>query len=315
MTSGVSNEELDISRQRMTKISNLPITVVSSEVYFFKGSLNSIRAIWKSRDLLKLLSIREIRARYKNSTLGILWSLGRPLLQLTIYYFAIGKLLGAERSTPNFAIFVFVSLTTWTLFAEILNSSTTSIIKDSGLVKKVNVPREIFPLSASISSLVNFAIQAIVLTFGIVFFTQYTLTSEIWLVPASLLLIYLLTTSIGMLLAALNVYLRDVEHFVEVYLVAFFWLSPIVYPYSLVVNLSAPEWIKDLYSLNPVTLAITGMQKGLWAPGLSLEEQIALSWPADLELKLLIAIVISCFIAFICQRIFSRLQGNFAQEI
>lgn len=315
LSNGLSAEEETSKIFRFERISNLQETVVSPDVFFFRGSVKSIRSIWLARNLLKLLSIREIRARYKNSALGVLWSLAKPLLQLAIYYFAIGKLLGADRSTPNFAIFVFVGLTTWSLFAEVLASSTTSILRDSGLVKKVNVPREIFPFSSAISSLVNFGTQCVVLVAGITVFSSYKFGPEIFLVPISLIMLFVLASSVGMLLSAWNVYLRDVEHFVEVFLIAFFWLSPIVYPFSMVANLNAPLWVKEVYSLNPVTLAITGMQKGLWAPGLSKEEQALLTWPVNLELKLIIALLISFCIAFICQRIFSRLQGNFAQEI
>ena len=308
-------EDPTAKAQRLIRLSNTPETIVSSKIFFFLGSKNSLQTIWQSRNLLKLLSVREIRARYKNSALGVLWSLAKPLLQLGIYYFAIGKLLGADRSTPNFAIYVFVGLTTWSLFAEVLTSSTTAILRDSGLVKKVNVPREIFPLSAAISSLVNFGTQSVVLITSIFLFSSYKFGPELVLVPISLIMLFVLASSVGMLLSAWNVYLRDVEHFVEVFLIAFFWLSPIVYPFTMVANLSAPDWVKEIYSVNPVTLAITGMQKGLWAPGLSKSEQSLLAWPENLELKLVIALLITFCIAFICQRIFSRLQGNFAQEI
>lgn len=314
--SNLSNaEELATKKNRLEKILQNPEFLVSSEVHFFKGSLSSISSIWRARNILNLLSLREIRTRYKSSVLGVLWSLIKPLLQLAIYFFAIGKLLGAERSTPNFAIFVFVGLTTWSLFAEVLTSSTTSILRDSGLVKKVNVPREIFPISASLSSLVNFFTQLIVLIAAIAIFSNYQFSTEIVLVPISIIMLFVLASSVGMLLSAWNVYLRDVEHFVEVFLIAFFWLSPIVYPFSMVANLNAPNWLVELYSLNPVTLAITGMQKGLWAPGLTESEQSLLAWPANLEVKLVIAFFISLCVSFICQRIFSRLQGNFAQEI
>ncbi|WP_279433481.1 ABC transporter permease [Agromyces protaetiae] len=104
-----------------------------------------MREIWQYRELLGRLVKREVKVRYKDSSLGIVWSLFRPLVQLLIYYFAIGQVLGAARSVPDFGIFVFIGLTMWALFSEIISTSTTSIVANAGLVKKVYLPREIFP--------------------------------------------------------------------------------------------------------------------------------------------------------------------------
>src|SRR3954453_15751585 len=119
----------------------------------FKGTLHSLREITGQRELLGLLVRRELKARYKDSSLGFLWSLLRPLSILVVYYVAIGKFLGAERAIPDFAIYIFTGLTVWQLFQEIVSSSTGSIVGNAGLVRKVYLPREIFPLSTVGSAL------------------------------------------------------------------------------------------------------------------------------------------------------------------
>ena len=124
-----------------------------------RGTIFSVKAIVAHRELLGLLVRREIKARYKDSMLGLLWSLLRPLTMLLIYYIAIGKFLGAERSIPEFAIFIFTGLTAWGLFSEIISLSTNSIVSNAGLIKKVYVPREIFPLSTVGSAGFNFLTQ------------------------------------------------------------------------------------------------------------------------------------------------------------
>ncbi|MHB1172989.1 MAG: ABC transporter permease, partial [Lacisediminihabitans sp.] len=116
---------------------NAPLVTAGPPRGWIIGTSYSIRAIWGHRELLGLLVRREIKARYKDSSLGLIWSLLRPLTQLLIYYVAIGKFLNAERSVPDFAIFVFTGLTIWTLFAEVLSGATTSIVANSGLIKKV----------------------------------------------------------------------------------------------------------------------------------------------------------------------------------
>jgi ABC-2 type transport system permease protein len=295
---------------RLDKIEKLPYQDVAESSSFFSGTWASISDVWAHRELLGRLVRREVKARYKDSTLGILWSLFRPLVQLLIYYFAIGKVLGAGRNTPDFAIFVFVGLTTWGLYAEIVAGGTTSILANSGLVKKVYLPREIFPLSAVGSALVNFGIQLIVLLAGILFLSHFRLAPDLLLAPLSFIVILVFGTALAILLGAINVYLRDVQHFVDIYLIVFFWASPIVYPFNLVHKALAGNWIEQIYLWNPVTIAIIGMQKALWSAGSAGKQY----WPPDMSLRLLVVLVGSVVLLWISLRVFSRLQGNFAQE-
>ncbi|MBB5642156.1 ABC transporter permease [Cryobacterium roopkundense] len=282
---------------------------------FFKGSSRSLVDIWKHRELLSRLVKREIKARYKDSSLGILWSLFRPLVQLLIYYFAIGQILGAARSVPDFAVFVFIGLTMWTLYSEIISGSTTSILGNAGLVKKVYLPREIFPLSSVGSALVNFGIQSIVLLGGIAVLSTFLWSYDLLLAPAAVITILVFGTAVGLLLSALNVYLRDVQHFVEIYLIVFFWVSPIVYPFTFIQNQLNGNWMEQIYLMNPVTLSIIAAQKALWTGGSTGVGDMAQAWPDNLELRLLVAFLCSVVLLWISQRVFSRLQGNFAQEL
>jgi ABC-2 type transport system permease protein len=274
------------------------------------GPRYSIRALWEHRQLLVLLVRREIKSRYKDSGLGFLWSLARPLVQLLIYYFAVGQFLGAARSIPEFAIFILTGLTAWGLFSEILTSSTTSIVANSGLIKKVYLPREIFPLSAIGSSLFNFVIQFAILIGATVVLGQFALSPELALVPAALIVLILLGLALGLFLSAINVYLRDVQHLVEVFLLVFFWASPIVYSYQMVHESPlGGGLLEQIYLWNPVTVIVLCFQQGLWSAG------SALVWPPDLAVRLAVIGVISLVLVWIAQRIFARLEGNFAQEL
>jgi ABC-2 type transport system permease protein len=302
---------------RALAIENEPLQEVGQKTGFFSGTGGSLRDIWSHHELLGLLVRRELKARYKDSSLGIVWSLFRPLAQLLIYYLAIGKVLGASRGTPDFAIFVFVGLTMWGLFAEIITGSTTSILSNSGLVKKVYLPREIFPLSAIGGALFNFCVQLVVLAIAIVVLASvpFDFGPQNLLAPLAIVTLVTFATAVGLVLSAINVYLRDAQHLVEIAILILFWASPIVYSFTYVNNLLHGNWLEQLYLANPVTIAVISMQKALWAAGSLTTGPVVQTWPPHLAPRLFITLAVSLILLWLAQRIFSRLQGNFAQEL
>jgi ABC-2 type transport system permease protein len=299
------------AREREARLARLPFENIDAHEGFFRGTVQSLREIWSRRELLGLLVRREIKARYKDSSLGIVWSLIRPLAQLLIYYFAIGQVLGVARGIPGFAIFVFVGLTGWTLFSEIITNATTSIVNNAGLVRKVYLPREIFPLASTGSAMFSLAIQLVVLLAATVVLGQFPWSIHLLYFIPSLALLVVFASALGILLAAVNVYLRDFQHLVEVGLIIFFWASPIVYSFSYVTKFLGHSWVRELYLANPITLGVLGMQKALWVGGEGNPE----NFPDNLWLRMLVAFAVSLVLLFISQRVFARLQGNFAQEL
>lgn len=275
---------------------------------FFRGAGHSLKEIWGCRNLLALLTRREIRAKYKNSVLGMLWSLIRPLVLLLIYYIVIGKFLGAARGITDFAIYCYTGLTIWTLFSETVSAATGSIVGNSGIIKKIRLPREIFPLATTGSALFNFAIQFCILIVAALFTTG--LSPGNWLlVPLAILIIVIWGTALGLALAAMNVYLRDVQYLVEVVLLIGFWLSPVVYTFGKNVKPNVGVALQEIYLANPVTLAVMGMQKIIWHEG------DADTFPSNLEFRMLIVAAVGLVVLFLSQRLFAKLQRNFAQEL
>lgn len=308
------NDDQLVRRERIARIADLPFEQMSQRPGLFRGARRSFVDIWSHRELLVRLVKREVKARYKDSSLGILWALFRPIAQLLIYYFAIGQIIGAARQVPDFAIFVFIGLTMWMLYSETLATATTSILNNAGLVKKVYLPREVFPLSAAGSALVNFALQSVVLVLGIAIISSFRLSADLLWIPVALVTVIVYAAAAGLLLSAVNVYLRDVQHFVDVYLIVFFWVSPIVYPFTFVNALVGGTWIEQIYLANPITTAILMMQRALWTEG-AVSTEFPQVWPENLELRLVVTLVVGLGFLFISQRIFARLQGNFAQEL
>ncbi len=273
------------------------------------GLVRQVRDIWRRRELLDMLIRRELKARYKDSTLGFVWSLMRPLAMLLIYYLALGKFLGAARDIPDFAIFIYTGLTAWGLFSETVTTATSSIVNNSGLIKKVYLPREIFPIASLGSSLFNFAIQLVILTAATVVVGAFPTGSRWVYLPLALAVIVVWALAWSLLLSAVNVFLRDVQYLVEIALMIAFWLSPIVYSWALVDGELDSAVLKQIFLANPVTLAVIGFQQTFWVSG---DSQLV---PPHLEASLWIALGVGAVFVFVAQRVFARLQGNFAQEL
>ncbi|WP_034620344.1 ABC transporter permease [Cellulomonas sp. URHE0023] len=295
--------------ERESRLSAEPLRSAGPRAGFVTGTWHSVRDVFSHSELLNLLVRRELKARYKDSVLGFFWSLARPLALLLTYYVALGKFLEAERSIPSFAIFVFTGLTAWQLFSDIVINSTSSIVNNSGLIKKVYVPREVFPLSSVGAALFNFWIQILILLAATAAAKQFP-TGDRWVYfPLSLAVLVVFGTALGLLLAAINVYLRDVQYLTEILIMILFWLSPIVYSWELVQRALDGTFWEQLYLANPMTLVVLGFQRTFWVAG---DGQ---AYPDDLIARLAITLGVSFVLLWFSQRVFSRLQSNFAQEL
>lgn len=298
------NEEADLRFRRLAATPLQPVGGVGGGAGF-----GAIRNVLSHREMLGLLVRRDLKARYKDSTLGLFWSLIRPLIQLTIYFIVMGQFLGAAKSIPDFAVYIFAGLSAMGLFTEIVVGATSSVLVNSGLVKKVYLPREVFPLSSVGSALFNFAIQLVILLGATFVVAKPPLHWEFLYFPPALLVLVVYATAFGLLFSAVNVYLRDTQYLVEVITMLLFWASPIVYSWQMVQSLIASPLLLEIYTNNPLTLAVLGFQRAFWVAG---DDS---AWPGGLLLRLTIALGVGIVLLLVCHRVFIRLQGNFAQEL
>lgn len=298
------------SEDRFAALAQQKLVMVGSGSSKGRGLWDSLREIFTHREMLSLLIRRDLKSRYKDSALGFVWTLIRPLTQLFIYYIVIGKFLSAERGIPDFAIYVFTGLTAYGLLAEIIGGGTASIVGNSGLIKKIYLPREVFPLASVGSALFNFAIQFMIILIATLALGVFPATPDfVYFVPALLVLV-VYATAFGLLLAAVNVYLRDVQYLVEVLLLLALWASPVVYSWGMVKGILGEGLALNIYTNNPITLGVLGFQKALWLGG-----QKAAEYPPDLMMRLGVAFVIGLVLLGVFHRVFARLQGNFAQAL
>ena len=298
-----------VAERRMADLATQPLEAVGPTPGLFRGSIASVKDIWAHRELMGLLVKRELRARYKNSSLGFVWSMLKPLAQLLVYYFVIGELMKFGTGIPDFGIYIFAGLTVWTIFNEMVTGGTGSIVANSGLVKKVYLPREVFPLSTVGASVVNFVIQLGILLAFTAIAGAFPTSARILYVPLGLLLILTFGSALALVLSAVNVYMRDMQHLVEIAMMLLFWASPIIYPYSLVADRFAGSWVQELYLANPVTLAVLAFQRGTWVRGADQP------FPDGMALRVLVATAACVVFLWLGQRIFARAEGNFAQEL
>ena len=196
-----------------------------------------------------------------------MWTLINPIVQLVVYFVVMGQILGAARGIDDFAIYIFSGLTIYGLLSEALTGTTSSIIANAGLVKKVYVPREVFPLASMGSALFTFSVQVVVLIAACFILGAPPITSGLIYFPPAVALIVLYGAALGILFSALNVYLRDVQYLVQILLTLSMWAAPIVYGWSMVQDVFAsfglPNWLLEVYTNNPLTLAVLGFHQGL----------------------------------------------------
>ena len=299
--------------ERFARLSALPMVTIGQSDSRLSALPRKTREIFGHRQLLLLLTRRDLEVRYRGSFLGFLWTLIKPLIMLAVYYVILGQVLGAARGIEGFGIYVFSGLTIYMLFSDSVGASAGSIVNNAGLVKKIYMPREIFPLAAIGGAAFMFAMQMLVLVGAIILLQQWPQPAGLLYLLPAIFLILVYVTAIGLVLSALNVYLRDIQYLTEILLVLMMWGSPIVYSWQMVAGVidrfNLPGWFLEVYTNNPLTLAVLGFHKAMWGGGGPAD------YPPDLAERMAVAGVVGLIVLFLSHLAFQRMQGNLAQEL
>jgi ABC-2 type transport system permease protein len=288
--------------------------VVTPTISVFKR----LREIWLSRELLIYLIRAEIKVKYKNSVLGIVWSMVAPAMTLAIYFFVFSIVLGNKM--PHFILFLFAGLLLWNLFSLGVQTGTGVVVNNAGIVKKVSFPREILALAAVGSACVFFFFQAIVMVIFMVVLRAPPDMAYFPILVLALITGVILASGLAILLSAINVYLRDTQHLIEVVLTAWFWACPIVYPFWTIEKKLGPQGLTWIYFLNPVTPLVLAFQRCLYAhPVVSVQGVSTQVLPTHgylwYTLLVLGVLLLSVCLFFVALAVFGRLEGNFAEEL
>jgi ABC-2 type transport system permease protein len=270
-----------------------------------------LRDIWEHRELLRNLVRKELKVKYKSSVLGFVWTLLNPALYLVVFSIVFKFIL--RSSVPYFAIFLLSGLLAWNLFAAALSGGTTSLVANAPLVQKVWMPREVLPLAAIGAALMHFLFQLSVLAGALLIFRKPMLWSYLPLLFVALIVLLIFVSALAIACSAVNVYLRDTQHLLELVLLAWFWMSPIVYPYEQVAARLGRA--ASLLLLNPMVPIIVTFQKVIYnpAPSDNILPPNADAWWYTRNLA--IVGVASIVLFFVAMRLFARLEDNLAEEI
>ena len=282
-----------------------------------------VRELAAHREILLNLIRKELKVKYTASVLGAVWSLLNPVVFLAVFSFVV---IVTGNQMPDYPVYLLSGLLAWNLFNNSLLQGARSVVDNASLVKKVYFPREILPLSAIGVTLVDFVLQsAVLLGFMLVIGYDFHLHA-VWMYPLAFVTLLVFTLAVTLWVAGLNVRYRDVQHLLNLGLLVWFWLTPIVYQGALVEEFltqrSATLW--NLFVSNPLATIVFGFQRALYGvvtPIVTIDgapaavrvlPDVSLSWQAGM---LLLALGGSLLLLAYTWRLFFRLSGDFAEEL
>ena len=257
--------------------------------------MKNLIEIFKYRQMLYTLVRKDLRTRYKASFLGFLWTFLNPLLMLIVYSIIFPYLLRIK--VENYAIFLFVALLPWLYFSTSVLTSSTCIVANSNLVKKIYFPRTIIPLSVAISGLINMFLSYLIVI-PVLLITRFFPTVNVLYFPILFAVEFLLVTGFTLFASCLTVYFRDLEHILGVILLAAFYATPVLYNLDML-----PEKFQRLSLLNPMSTIVSGFRDIFYyrrAPNL-----VHLVYVGLFSVVLIVAGIM----------LFNKLQRRFAEEV
>jgi lipopolysaccharide transport system permease protein len=232
-----------------------------------RGLGGRLAELWAYRHLVGNLVLRDLKVRYKNSVLGFAWSMAGPLMMMVVFWVVFGKLQGAR--FQGFHVWVLIGILAWNWFSVSLNVGAGSIVYNAGLINKVYFPREVLPISVVLSEMVNFLLALPVLFVMLALAGKWPTLFVAWL-PLIIAIQFCFILGLAFLVATGNVYYRDTAVILEVVLLAWFFLSPIIYRYedlTSIVHLPgglAVQSSRLMYMLNPMASLMASYRDALF---------------------------------------------------
>jgi len=214
----------------------------------------NLRELWRYRDLLAILVERDIRLRYKQTALGVVWVVLQPLIAAAIFATVFGRLVKIPSEGQPYLLFVFCGLTAWTYFSQALQRASNSLVSNSQLVSKIYFPRLLIPLAHTLAVLVDLAVMILILLLLMAFF-HVVPTMRFLALPFFLLLATLTSIGVSLWFSSLSVKYRDFMHTLPFLIQVWLYASPVIYPATIV-----PQPWRTWYSINPAVGFIEGVR-------------------------------------------------------
>ncbi|MBM7050832.1 MULTISPECIES: ABC transporter permease [unclassified Rothia (in: high G+C Gram-positive bacteria)] len=286
------------------------------------GKGRGLKDALHNKYLLKLLVDKEIQVRYRGSVLGIVWSYIKPAIQFLVFYLALGIFLGLEKGLQNYSVYLFSGIIVINFFSECFSNGARAFVVNGALIKKIYLPRQLFSLSTIWVGVIHFLPQILVLIVACLFVGWTPDLKQIGAIIVGVLLVMVFGLAAGMVFGVANVFFRDSENLVDMFLMMATWLSPVMYSWTMVAREVQVPNIEYLYMSNPLTVAVELFHYAFWQPTLSGEQQQLLlaagNWymfPNLLTVWVPIAFGISLVLLLLGNWLFRTFEGNFAQEL
>jgi len=280
------------------------------------GGRGGLVEVFRSRNVVQMLVRRDLRLKYRTSSIGYLWAFVKPTIQFCVYFFIIGIVLGLERRVENFAIYVFSGLALLSFFNDTLSGATRSILKNRAIIKKVWLPREIFPIAGLMVAAARLVPQLIILMVGATATGWYFTWSGLLAAATGVVIVAVWAISFGLLLAALNVYVREISNVLELTGFLTHWTTPMIKPWDLIPGRVAGlgtfgTVITAIYIYNPLCTAIELFHYAFWMPTIDFDFTLS----PHLWTRAWVMLVIGLAFLVVAQSVFRRMQANFAEEL
>ena len=212
--------------------------------------IRHLAELYRRRELLCMIALREIKVRYKQSLLGAAWAVIQPLAMMLLFTLVFSKFAKVPSDGIPYPVFSYVALVPWTFTATSLGFAVSSVVGNASLIQKVHLPTEIFPLASVLAALVDFAVALVVVLAMFVVFRVSLSWSALLFFPVFLIQ-FVFTSALALLLSMVNVFYRDVRYAVPLVLQMWLFASPVGYPSTVV-----PEQYRAIYDLNPMAVTI-----------------------------------------------------------
>lgn len=213
-----------------------------------------LRELWDYRELLYFLAWRDVKVRYKQTAFGAAWAVGQPVLMMVIFSVFLGRLARVPSDGIPYPVFAFAGLLPWLLFAQVLQGASESLVRSSDLITKIYFPRLFLPIGVALSYVMDYTISLVILG-GLMLFFHVPLSANILWLPFLSAMAVATALAVGIWLSALNVRFRDVRHTVPFLVQVLLFMTPVVYPATLV-----PGRWRVLYALNPMVGVVEGIR-------------------------------------------------------
>jgi len=260
-------------------------------------SWNDIKELWQYRELLYFFSWRDLKVRYKQTVIGVLWAILQPFTTMVVFTVFFGKLANIPSDGVPYPIFVYTGLLFWQFFSGALSETSASLIGNQSIITKVYFPRLLLPISSVITKFIDFLLASLILVAMMIYYGYTPYLSGFFIIPLLLLITFMASAGLGLFLSAFNVKYRDVRYALPFFIQILLFITPVIYPASIAGTYS------KILALNPMT-------------GVIQTARAALLGATEINWMLLLISAVACFVMLLIGiTYFKKVERYFADVI